>query len=131
MRWEGELTVLEGDCAVEVGEEDAFRLVFEGLWERHDGGTEEVVLQQYRAGCLPSIKGGMAMRDVGQNGFGVAALRGFVEAHIQKSLLVGEGSCEFGARFSLCRTSQRETHVVEMLTNFQCCNDSIIRQFSR
>ena len=83
---------MEGDCAVEVGEEDAFGLVFEGLWERHDGGVEEVVLQQCRAGCLPSTKGVKEMRNVVQKGFEMAACRGFVEAHIQKSLLVGEGS---------------------------------------
>jgi len=83
---------LEGDCAVKVGEEDAFGLVFEGLWERHDGGVEEVVLQQCRAGCLPSTKGVKEMRNVVQNEFGVAALRRSVEAHIQKNLLVAEGS---------------------------------------
>lgn len=88
----GGFTVLEGDCAVKVGEEDAFGLVFEGLWEGHDGGVGEVVLQQSRAIRLPSIQGAMRMRTVVQNEFGVAALRGFVEAHIQKNLLVGEGS---------------------------------------
>jgi len=109
---------LEGDCAVEVGEEDAFGLVFEGLWERHDGGVEEVVLQQCRAICLLSIKGAMGMRNVVQNEFGVAALRGFVEAHIQKNLLVGEGSCEFGARLFLCRKAE-EKHICS-----KCCSCS-------